>query len=177
MKFLSIAYNNLCSTWNDSFQTANYSSSLTVVKMWIEVWPAKGAGGEGNGSACLQSKGNLLVTGLVDKMSCSHKRPHGFCCIHGCVGFHLASLSWCTGCSQKGKGSPLIRRLTHIPSELERIEVSMWRVVINIQAVSPAAGLYITTQQMEAATRPELLRDSWVVSGQGTKFIPISILM
>lgn len=107
-----------------------------------EVWPAGGLDGVlVGGSACLQSTGNLLVTGLMDKTSCSHKWPHGFCCIHDCVGFHLASPScrrdqWLV-CSQEGKGSSLISRLIHIPSELWRIEVCMWRVIINTQAVSP----------------------------------------
>lgn len=49
MKFLSIARNNLCSTWNDSFQTANNSISHTVVKVGIEVWPAEGTGAGGEG--------------------------------------------------------------------------------------------------------------------------------
>lgn len=138
MKFLSIGCNNLCSTGNDSFKTANNSSSVTVVKCGEKFDQPGGRGG----SVRLHSAGNLLVTGLMDKTPCSHKWPHGFCCIHGCVGFHLVSPSWCRDqwlvCSQEEKGSSLISRLIHIPSELRRIEVCMWRIIINTRAVSPS---------------------------------------
>lgn len=146
MKFLSIGCNNLCSTEIDSFKTANNSSSVTAVKCGEKVQPARrvsGVGfGGGGGSACLQSTGNLLVTGLMDKTSCSHKWPHGFCCIHGCVRFHLVSPSWRRDQwlvhSREGKGSSLISWLIHIPSELWKIEVCMWRIIINTRAVSPS---------------------------------------
>lgn len=144
MKFLSIAHNNLCSTWNDSFQTANNSVSHTVVKVRMEVWPAEGTGEwEGRkATAGLQSKGNLLVSGLSDKASCSSKWPHGFDCFHGCVRFHLASSSrlrdqWLLR-SHEGQSNALISRLIHIPSELEKIEACMWRIIINTRAVSPS---------------------------------------
>ena len=73
MKFLSIGCNNLCSSGNDSFKTANNSSSVTVVKCGEKFDQPGGRRGEEGGSACLQSTGNLLVTGLMDKTSCSHK--------------------------------------------------------------------------------------------------------
>lgn len=44
MKFLSIGCNNLCSAESDSFETANNSSSVAVVKR-EEVWAA-GRGGK-----------------------------------------------------------------------------------------------------------------------------------
>lgn len=37
----------------------------------------------------------------------------------------------------KGKGSALIRRLIHIPSEPQRVEVCWRRIIINTRAVSP----------------------------------------
>lgn len=50
MKFLSIGCNNLCSTENDSFKTANNSSSVTVVKYGEKLDQPGGLGeGEGEG--------------------------------------------------------------------------------------------------------------------------------
>lgn len=97
---------------------------------------------EGKATAGLQSKGNLLVSGLSDKASCSSKWPHGFDCFHGCVRFHLASSSrlrdqWLLR-SHEGQSNALISRLIHIPSELEKIEACMWRIIINTRAVSPS---------------------------------------
>ncbi len=122
------------------------ASRLLTIAVQLQLLSAERSSTDQEGwresSACLQSAGNLLVTGLMDKTSCSHKWPHGFCCIHGCVGFHLVSPSWRRHqwlvCSQEGKGSSLISRLIHIPSELRRIEVCMWRIIINTQAVSPS---------------------------------------
>lgn len=39
-------------------------------------------------------------------------------------------------CSQEGEGSNLISWLIHIPSEQGRMEVCMWRIITNTQAVS-----------------------------------------
>lgn len=79
MKILSIGCNNLCSAANDSFKTANNSSSVTVVKCGKK-FDRLGGRGEGwtdgdwqGGAVFLQSSGNLLVTGLMDKTSYSHK--------------------------------------------------------------------------------------------------------
>lgn len=139
MKISSTGFSNLCSTENDSFKTANNSSSVAFV---CREKFNQSTGWRGNLSACLESTGNLLVAGLMDKTSCSHKWPHGFCCILGCVRFHLDSPSWRRDLwlvwSHEGKGSYLISRLIHIPSQLRRIEVSMWRVIINTRAVSPS---------------------------------------
>lgn len=114
-----------------------------------EVRPAGGWGvGEGwtegdwqGGAVFLQSSGNLLVTGLMDKTSYSHKWPWILLppwLRRIPLGFppSQCGLQWLV-CSQVGKGSSLISRLIHIPSELGRIEVWMWRIIINTRAVSP----------------------------------------
>lgn len=48
----------------------------------------------------------------------------------------LIPVGWLVCCQVK-KGSFLISRLIHIPSELWRIEVWMWGIIINTGAVSP----------------------------------------
>lgn len=114
---------------------------------------------QGKGSAHLQSKGNLLASGLSDKLSCSHKWPHGFDCFDGCVRFHLASPSrwrnqWLL-CSHEGQSNALISRLIHIPSELEKMEARMWGIIINTRAVSPSHESGRTLHNDMAGSRDE----------------------
>lgn len=141
MKFLSIAGNNLCSTWNDSFQTANNSSSHIAVTVGAEVWLAKGSGGEVGGRVQPIFRATAIYWCLDFRIK-RHKWPHGFDCFDGCVRFHLASPSRCGDQwllrSHEGQSNALISRMIHIPSELEKIEACMWGIIINTRAVSPS---------------------------------------
>lgn len=80
----------------------------------------------------------------------------------------------------KGKGSALIRRLIHIPSEPQRVEVCWRRIIINTRAVSPlheSRSILHNHTANGGSEQTLALRGSRVDLSQGTKFIPISVLM
>lgn len=149
MKFLSIGCNNLCSAANDSFKTANNSSSVTVVKCGKKFDQLGGggwgrAGQRGTGREVQSFFRAQAIYWWLDSWIKRHTATNDHMDFAASMTASNSTwfppsqcgLQWLV-CSQVGKGSSLISRLIHIPSELGRIEVWMWRIIINTRAVSP----------------------------------------
>lgn len=113
----------------------------------------------------------MTATDLAASSAASHfARLHP----HGVAGSALGTEEG------RGKGSALIRRLIHIPSEPQRVEVCWRRIIINTRAVSrlheSRRTLHKHTANGGGEQNLSAERQRLDLS-QGTKFIPISVLM
>lgn len=156
MKFLSIGCDNLCSAENDSFKTANNSSSAAVVKAWRSS-DQEERGWWRRGDSVFRAQAIYWWVDSWIKCYAATNDHMDFCRAE----FHVVSPSWQSACPSGWKGCSLVSRLLHMPAELRRIEV--WESLPKHGAVTRYAR--IMPRSEKAAARPELLWEHQVIIG------------